>query len=563
MKPSEKTSNILPVVLMWLLPLVLIIPNVALDFTEISYSPLERIINVALPLGVYLVLCAAWRRVGRTGLWLIPIMVLCAFQIVLLFLYGESIIAIDMFINVVTTNASEATELLANLGVAVAVVVAVYLPVIILCIIAEVRNATTTRGQRRPVMVSGVILTAIGAACFAWALAADGYRPTRRLFPVNVISNMIEAANRTRVTKAYFTSSAPFRFASVDNRTDSGKEVYVLVIGETSRAGNWQLNGYDRSTNPHLSERRGLVNFSKAMSESNTTHKSVPLLMSHFGAENFADSIFSSKGIIDAFREAGYETAWISNQQRNGALIDFYGEQADSVAFLTDDGRHHYDGELREKLHDLLTESQASKIFVVLHTYGSHFNYKERYPAEFEYFGSDISAEASPENRSGLMNAYDNSIRYVDAVVDGVISELDTLGVPSAMVYLADHGEDIFDDSRNRFLHASPTPTYHQLHVPMLLWMSRDYAERYPAKAQAARANADRNVSSSRSAFHTLLSLADVATEYFDPTAALTDSAYTEPTRLFLNDYNEAVPYTAAGLRKQDFEVLAAKKIAS
>ena len=92
--------------------------------------------------------------------------------------------------------------------------------------------------------------------------------------------------------------------------------------------------------------------------------------------------------------------------------------------------------------------------------------------------------------------------------------------------------------------------------------MSRDYAERYPAKAQAARANADRNVSSSRSAFHTLLSLADVATEYFDPTAALTDIAYTEPTRLFLNDYNEAVSYEASGLRRQDFDALAEKKIA-
>ena len=60
-------------------------------------------------------------------------------------------------------------------------------------------------------------------------------------------------------------------------------------------------------------------------------------------------------------------------------------------------------------------------------------------------------------NRAQLINAYDNSIRYVDAVLDSVASVLESTGRPAAMLYLSDHGEDIFDDSRGRFLHASPT----------------------------------------------------------------------------------------------------------
>lgn len=561
MKLSDK-NTIIPGILLWLLPLVLIIPNVALDFTEISYTPLERIINIALPLGIYMLLCAAGRRIGRTGLFFIPVMVLCAFQIVLLFLYGESIIAIDMFLNVVTTNFHEATELLANLTLAIAVVIVIYLPVIILCIVSLVKRQTAERSQRRPVLLTGGILTAIGAVCFIWALAADSYRPTRRLFPANVIYNMVEAGERTKVTAAYFETSAPFMFHSVSTRDADEKEVYVLVIGETSRADNWQLNGYDRPTNPLLSERSGLVNFSKAMSESNTTHKSVPLLMSHIGADCFGDSIFSSKGIIDAFKEAGYATAWISNQQRNGALIDFYGEQADTVTFLIDDGSRHHDGELRDQLHRFLDESDASKLFVVLHTYGSHFNYKERYPAEYEHFGPDIATEAAPENRPGLINAYDNTIRYVDAVLDGIISELDSCDCAAAMLYLADHGEDIFDDSRNRFLHASPTPTYYQLHVPMLMWTSSEFEAEHPEIVEAAAAHAGSEVSSSRSAFHTLLSLAGISTPYYCPEAALTEPRYTEPARVFLNDYNEAVPYDDCGLRSQDFDRLKERGIA-
>ncbi len=555
MKHSDH-HNILAGILLWLIPMALIVPNVALDITEISYTALDRIVNIALPLGIYILLCATWRRIGLTGLWLIPIMTLCAFQIVLLFLYGESIIAIDMFLNLVTTNVGEATELLGNLTIAMAIVFAIYLPTIILCVIAIVKGRTTTAAQRRPALWTGGILTAIGVVCFVWALAADSYKPLRKLFPVNVIYNMVEAAHRTHVTAGYFTTSAPFAFQSESTRDAAEKEVYVLVIGETSRAGNWQLNGYERPTNPLLSQRSGLVNFSKVMSESNTTHKSVPLLMSHFGAENFGDSIFSVKGVIDAFAEVGYATAWISAQQRNGALIDFFGEQADTVKFLVDDGATHHDGELRDHLRDFLTSSPAQKKFVVLHTYGSHFNYKERYPAEFEHFGPDISTEASLENRPGLVNAYDNSIRYVDAVLDGIIATLDSCDSPAAMIYLADHGEDIFDDSRHRFLHASPTPTYYQLHVPMVMWISSEYAALHPDKAQAAAQHADSQVSSSRSAFHTLLSLAGIKTQFYDPEAALTEDVYKEPKRVFLNDYNEAVTYEECGLRSQDFEQL-------
>ena len=48
------------------------------------------------------------------------------------------------------------------------------------------------------------------------------------------------------------------------------------------------------------------------------------------------------------------------------------------------------------------------------------------------------------------------------------------------MLYTSDHGEDIFDDSRHLFLHASPVPSYYQLHVPFLIWMSDTYREAYP-----------------------------------------------------------------------------------
>ena len=66
------------------------------------------------------------------------------------------------------------------------------------------------------------------------------------------------------------------------------------------------------------------------------------------------------------------------------------------------------------------------------------------------------------------------------AFLSRLIHMLEKQQVDAAMLYTSDHGEDIFDDSRHLFLHASPVPSYYQLHVPFLIWMSDTYRETYP-----------------------------------------------------------------------------------
>lgn len=547
---------------MWVTPMLLIIPNIWLDLTE-TYTYAEKTAGILLPLGIYLLLLAAWRRNPVTTLCLIPVMVLCAFQIVLLFLYGESIIAIDMFLNVLTTNVHEATELLRNLSVAIAVVCIIYLPPIITAIIGTIKKWELDRDQRHAGLVAGAAVTAAGAAACIWCiLQPGGYAPQRRLFPVNVTSNIFTAAERTMLSDNYYSTSEPFSFGSVDSRPDDGPEVYLLVIGETARADNWEINGYSRPTNPRLSRRSGLISYPKALSESNTTHKSVPLLMSHLDAASFGDSIYQVRSIIDAFGEAGYTTLWISDQQRNGSLVDFFGSRADHAHFLTDDKLGHQDMELCGYLRDELDSLAGRKLFIVLHTYGSHFNYKERYSAPYAVFGPEGSAEASVGNRPGLINAYDNTIVYTDAVLDSIMTTVEQTGHPAALLYLSDHGEDIFDDSRHRFLHASPTPTFWQLHVPMLIWMSESYRKIHPDEYAAAKANQYLDVSSSRSTFHTLTEMAGLRTRVLDPSASLASRSYAPGPRLYLNDYNEGIPLRESGLKASDFRQLDSRGIA-
>ena len=114
--------------------------------------------------------------------------------------------------------------------------------------------------------------------------------------------------------------------------------------------------------------------------------------------------------------------------------------------------------------------------------------------------------------KNNLVNAYDNSIRYTDDFLARLIEMLQEQNVDAAMLYTSDHGEDIFDDNRRLFLHASPVPSYYQIHVPFLVWMSDGYRRHYPVLLRNAEANKQKNISSSASFFQTMLELGGVET---------------------------------------------------
>ena len=321
-----------------------------------------------------------------------------AFQIVLLYLFGQSIIAVDMFLNLVTTNSSEAMELLDNLLPAIVTVVILYIPALILGMISIIRkrrlSVTFIRRERKRVFILlGISLLALGGAYWE----DSRYELKSDLYPLNVCYNVGLAFQRTALTQNYHHTSKDFTFHAQATHPADKREVYVMVVGETSRALNWSLYGYDRETNPKLSEVSGLTAFTNVLTQSNTTHKSVPMLMSAVSAENF-DSIYHQKGIITAFKEAGFKTAFFSNQRYNNSFIDFFGKEADHCDFIKEDsltaGQNLSDDYLLALVQEELAKGNR-KQFIVLHTYGSHFNYRERYLAEAAFFQPDSPAAVS------------------------------------------------------------------------------------------------------------------------------------------------------------------------
>lgn len=544
----------------------LLLPNIALCYTE-CLAPWACGVNVLLPLSLYMLFFSVAKRPGKMIWWAFIFVFFAAFQLVLLYLFGTGVIAVDMFLNLVTTNPGEAMELLDNLAPAVVGVFVVYLPLLILGGVNIRRDSRLSVSFQQRVRHWAMQIGAIGLFCLlASYLVVDDYRMRNQLYPVNVCYNLYLAFERNAASENYREASRDFKFDARSEHSATAPEVYVMVVGETARAHNFSLYGYPRNTNPLLSKTPGIKAFPNVTTQSNTTHKSVPMLLSAASAEDF-ERLFHEKGILAAFKEAGFHTVFISNQLPNHSFIDFLGEQADEHYFLKKEDAsqgNHYDEDLLQKLDEILPLADASssahyhyryrKLFVVLHSYGSHFNYQERYPRSFAYFKPDSRSEAKSENRRDLLNAYDNTIRYTDYILHGIIERLQkwegvqtkTDGVydqpTSAMLYTSDHGENIFDDERSLFLHAAPKASDYELHVPFIIWTSAGFSKQYPDILKALGENRPKQVQSSLSAFHTMLGIGGILTRYRLDEYSVASGKYHPTKLLYLDDHDEAIP---------------------
>ena len=540
--------------------LVNLVPSILLVFTE-PYSLIGRVILITFPLGLYFFVYSLLKNIGLLQLILIPQLVFNAFQLVLFYLFGESVIAVDMFLNLATTNVTEASELLDNLWPAIILVCVIYIPTIVIAAIACKRKTHLAAAFRKKMAATGLIIALMSyGLTFAASNKNTGvYQLKYDVYPINIYYNLHFAIQKWGRSMDYPETSKDFTFEAKKTRTADHREIYVLVIGEAGRAVNWSLWGYERETNPLLAGTPGLVLYRDAITQANATHKSVPLILSAAGAENF-NIIYTQKSILEAFKEAGFKPVVLSNQTPNRTFTDYFAAEADfhhNIRPASTGGIYtvnNYDDQMLPLCQHYI-DSLPDNLFIVLHTYGSHFNYHERYPREFAHFLPDNATEVEVKNRQQLVNAYDNSIRYTDYFLHRLITLLDSTGSCIALYYSPDHGEDLLDDGRNRFLHASPHPTYYQLHIPLFLWFSDEYRQNFPEQYAIASINSSLPVSTNI-AFHSMLDIASIATPWLDPRLSVVNPAFKARKRMYLTDHDKPIFWYNAGLKKQDKKMI-------
>ena len=437
----------------------------------------------------------------------------------------------------------------------------IYIPTILIAAFACHHKTHLSPRFRKRAVISGLIIAILsyGLTFTARNEITDSYRLKYDVFPVNIYYNLHFAVHKWQRSNLYPLTSKDFRFDARQTQKAEQREIYVLVVGEASRAINWSMWGYERETNPLLSATPGIITYRDAITQANATHKSVPLILSNATAENY-DVIYHQKSIIEAFKEAGFKTIFLSNQTPNRTFTDYFAAEADyhvNIRPASTGGiytTNNYDDHMIPLLRHYI-DSLPDNLFVVMHTYGSHFNYKERYPKEFVHFTPDDATEVEVKNRNQLINAYDNSIRYTDYFLHHLIETLDSTGSCTALYYSPDHGEDLLDDDRKRFLHASPHPTYYQLHIPLFLWFSETYRKDRPQQYETAMANQTKPVSTNV-AFHTMLDIASIQTPYLNPERSLISTDFKTARRMYLNDHDQPVFYYNSGLKKQDREMI-------
>ena len=547
----------------WILTLALLLPNVVLSVV-MQQPAVGRVLNILLMLPVYMLLLLSAKRPGRVYWGLFVLVLLHAFQLVLLTIFSGSVVAVDMLLNIFTSEPDEAGELLSNILWPILASGGFYaLTFVVATLSARSRESLSPRFRRRMALVSALILL-VALPIYIGAKKRFPYVHLRaEVYPMSVFYNMYLATTKLYEVMHYDRTSQDFCYGATSERAKEEREVYVLVIGETSRAYSWSLYGYPRPTTPQLDSLQrtgGLIAFSDVLTQSNTTYKSVPILLSPADAAS-SDRLPRVEGILAAFREAGFYTAFISNQPGNHSYVDFFAMQGDEHHPIRKELRHKkrrlYDSDMLPYLQRLLA-SDHPKLLVVLHTYGSHFSYRDRYPKEEAFFPVKGRYSGSERDSLNLRNAYDNAVRQTDKFVSSVIRLLEEGDRPASLLYISDHGEDVYDDERKRFLHSSPDVSYYQLHVPLLIWGDKRWREAHPKLFATGRTNSGKPISSN-SVFHTLLELAGIHTSYRRDDLSVVNAHFCGGQRFYLNDRYECVPIEDLDLQEEDLRLFREK----
>ena len=314
---------------------------------------------------------------------------------------------------------------------------------------------------------------------------------------------------------------------------DEAKTVFILILGETSRAKNFSLNGYERETNPEL-KKQDIVNFAHVQSAGTATAFSVPAIFSFTGRKHFkpTDAKYT-ENLLDLLQQTGYDILWKENDNGcKGVCQRIPNVEMDVKDKRFCDGTYCHDEILLEGLEDYLANLKSDHAFIVLHTIGSHGpTYFRRYPPEFKKFTPTCDTEDIQTcTQEQIVNTYDNTILYVDHIVSSVIDILKKFpDYESGLLYVSDHGESLGENGV--YLHGLPysIAPEEQITVPMILWMSENMKKFDHVDYDCLKEKAAKEHFSHDNISHSLLSLMEVDSTAYDKNLDIFESCRLMP----------------------------------
>lgn len=481
-------------------------------------------------------------------------MVLVPIEVSSLYLNGQPVSMPYMYW-ILSTNRVEAMELIASVWWFVPVVIFVW--VVYGWLTLSIRPDLRLRGKKKWSMPSVLIILLAGllsihavvlnknytapnkrvyAGIYAWSF---GMR-VGKVFPYDIYLQTFRAVKHKKEIDG-LASLSDFQFG-IAPRADIDSALYVLVIGEAARYDNFSLNGvYERETTPLLHHQPNLVSYSHSYAEANATDLSVPLMITRASAED-AMRAYREKTVLGAYQEAGYKTAWLSAESSPIQYLQHVLPTTDTAWIAPEEA---LDEELFEPFQNLINGEGGvctASSLLVLHTKGSHLNYPDRYPDRFAVFEPCLKKGVSDGSfdKERMTNTYDNTILYTDYILHSLIQMLESTGRCACLMYMPDHGENLCDDERKLWVHGSYEGSEWEYHVPLLVWYSDVFQQRYPNKVRALETNKDKLVTS-QVLFHTLCDMADLQEVVDTRYSLLSDSLEAQESVFMLNGKGEII----------------------
>ena len=389
----------------------------------------------------------------------------------------------DMARNIIATDAHEASTYLSARTIALAI--AAGLPPILAAAASEMAPA----GLKRSALRTGGALAAVAAALACIALNFSAFSSTMRndhslrylITPVNVpyslAATLIKDSSPDQVVKTVVDPKPALTVAL------KRPAVLLVVVGETTRAQNWGLNGYRRDTTPEL-RAENVISHGSVVSCGTSTDVSLPCMMSRIGRSNYDRArILQEEALPSLLARAGARVVWVDNQSGcKGTCANTLVRKPAPKNPECASGQC-FDGVLVDELKTDLADLPADRPTVLFyHMYGEHGpRYFEDSPKSAKVWLPECTdADLSACSNESIVNAYDNAVRYTDSVLAGLVRELKArTDIDAGFVYVSDHGESLGENGV--YLHGAPyfmSPDV-QNHVPMVMWFSPEWGRTF------------------------------------------------------------------------------------
>ena len=336
----------------------------------------------------------------------------------------------------------------------------------------------------------------------------------------------------------------------------------IFVIGESYIREHASVYGYPLPTTPFMSTEQQagrLFVFNDVVSPYNQTTRvlrnllctnslgdgedwsAFPPLTAIFKKNGFRVSIFDNQKTFDLGR-AVFAFSLSTFLYHPRMLEACYQEVSDST--------FEYDGELVDyhRRHQLI--KPASHQLMVFHLLGQHVSFRYRYPEGYDYFTADSIRFRHESWLTDEMKAeiahYDNATRYNDDVIRQLVSMYQDQN--TVMVYLSDHGEEVYDyrDNYGRddwSMGNDPQQVLrYQYMVPLVVWCSDKYLTLHPEMAEQLK-KATHKPFMLDNTCHLLFRLAHLLTPYYNNSRDILSPDYHCPKRIINDqfDYDEVM----------------------